>query len=160
MDQQDWVDDLELAEFCYNNSEHLATSSTPFQMVTSKSPILPTTWAALGQPPSDANEEVSMFTQFDEERWHLWEMAKSNFEKVHKCDKDFVDKSRREVNFEEGDEMWLNIKKIWLPEILNHKFLGPYAGPFKALEKKFPHTYKLEAHENLKVQPHISCFIL
>jgi hypothetical protein len=93
VDQQDWVDHLELVEFCYNNSKHSATSSTPFQIVTGKSPIVPTTWAAFGQPPSDGNEEMSMFTQLDEERWHLWEMAKSNFEKVHKCDKDFVDKS-------------------------------------------------------------------
>jgi hypothetical protein len=29
-DQQDWVDHLELAEFCYNNSEHSTTGSTPF----------------------------------------------------------------------------------------------------------------------------------
>jgi hypothetical protein len=43
-DQQDWVDYLELVEFCYNNSEHFATRSTPFQMVTSKSPIVPMTW--------------------------------------------------------------------------------------------------------------------
>jgi hypothetical protein len=41
---------LELAKFCYNNSEHLATKDTPFQMVMGKSPIVPTTWAAHGQP--------------------------------------------------------------------------------------------------------------
>jgi hypothetical protein len=29
-DQQDWVDHLELAEFCYNNSEHSAMGATPF----------------------------------------------------------------------------------------------------------------------------------
>jgi hypothetical protein len=40
-DQQNWVDHLELAKFCYNNSEHSATGSTPFQMVTGKSPIVP-----------------------------------------------------------------------------------------------------------------------
>jgi hypothetical protein len=67
-DQQDWVDHLELTEFCYNNSEHFATGSTPFQMVMSKSPIMPMTWAAHGEPPSDANEEVPMVTQLDEER--------------------------------------------------------------------------------------------
>ncbi len=61
-----------------------------------------------------------------------------NLEKTHKWYKDFVDKSQRKVNFEEGDEVWLNIKKIWLPEGLSHKFLGPYASPFKVLEKKFP----------------------
>ncbi len=40
-----------------------------------------------------------------------------------------------------------------MPEGLNHKFLGPYAGPFKVLEKKFLDTYKLELPENLKVHP-------
>jgi hypothetical protein len=88
-DQQDWVDHLELAEFYYKNSEHSTTGSTPFQMVMSKSTIVPTTWVALGQPPSDANEEVPMVTQLDEERWRLWEMAKANLEKAHKRYKDF-----------------------------------------------------------------------
>jgi hypothetical protein len=39
-------------------------------------------------------------------------MAKANLEKVHKRYKDFVDKFRWEVNFEEGDEMWLNTKNF------------------------------------------------
>jgi predicted DNA-binding WGR domain protein len=45
-----------------------------------------------------------MVTQFDEKRQHLWEMAKANLEKVHKRYKDYVDKSRQEVNFEKGEE--------------------------------------------------------
>ncbi len=100
-------------EFYYNNSKHSAIESTPFQMVTTgKSPIVPTTWAALGQPPSDASEEMSMVMQLDEERRRLWEMAKANLEKAHKWYKDFANKSRRKVNFEEGDEVWLNIKNL------------------------------------------------
>ncbi len=86
---------MELAEFCYDNLEHLATGPTPFQMVTSKSPIVPITW--VGQPPSDvndANEEVPMVTQLDEEKWRLLEMAKANLEKAQKKYKDFVDNSR------------------------------------------------------------------
>jgi hypothetical protein len=45
-----------------------------------------------------------------------------------------------------------------LPKGLSHKFLGPYAGPFKVLEKKFPDTYKLKLLENLRVHPifHVS----
>jgi hypothetical protein len=93
-DQQDWVDHLELAEFCYNNSEHSTTGSTPFQMLTSKSPIVPMTWAAHGQPPHDASGEVPMVTQLDEERRCLWELAKANLEKAHKRYKDFADKPR------------------------------------------------------------------
>jgi hypothetical protein len=54
--------------------------------------------------------------------------------------------------------VWLNIKNFQLPESLSHKFLGPYASPFKVLEKKFFDTYKLELLENLKVHPifHVS----
>jgi len=155
--QQNWVDHLELAELCYNNLEHSTTGSTPFQMVTSKSLIVPTTWAIFRQPPSDANEEMPMVTQLDEERRCLWEMVKANLEKVHKWYKDFVDKSRREVNFE-GDEKLLNIKKFRLLEGLSHKLLGPYVDPFKVLEKKFFDIYKLELLENLRVHPiyHVS----
>ncbi len=36
--------------------------------------------------------------------------------------------------------------------------MGPYAGPFKVLEKKLSNTYKLELSENLRVHPtfHVS----
>jgi hypothetical protein len=51
-------------------------------------------------------------------------MAKTILDNAHKWYKDFVDKSQWEVNFEKGNEMWLNLKKIWLPKGLNHKFLN------------------------------------
>jgi hypothetical protein len=99
-----------------------------------------------------------MVTQLDEERRRLWELAKTNLEKAHKRYKDFADKSQREVKFQVGDEVWLNIKNFRLPEGLSHKFLGPYVGPFKVLEKKLSDTYKLELLENLRVHPtfHVS----
>ncbi len=100
---------------------------------------------------SDASEEVSIVTQLDEERRRLWELAETNLEKVHKRYKDFADKSRREVKFQEGDKVWLNIKNFRLPEGLSHKFLSPYVGPFKVLEKKLFDTYKLKHPENLRV---------
>jgi hypothetical protein len=36
--QDDWVYWLSLAEFSYNNSEHLATHQTPFKVMTSQQP--------------------------------------------------------------------------------------------------------------------------
>ncbi len=90
---------LTLGQSGVATSEHSATGSTPFQMVTGKSPIVPMIWAAQGQPPSDASEEVPMVTQLDEERQHLWEVAKANSEKAHKRYEDFANKSRREVKF-------------------------------------------------------------
>jgi len=130
-------------------------------MVTGKSPIVPTTWVE--QPPSDASdasEEVPMVTQLDEERRCLWEMAKANLKKAHKRYKDFANKSLREVKFQEGDEMWLNIKNFRLPEGLSHKFLSPYASPFKMLEKKLFDTYRLELLKNLRVHPTFHVYLL
>jgi len=63
-------------------------------MVMGKSPIVPMIWAAHGQPPSDASEEMPMVTQLDEERQRLWEVAKASLEKANKRYKDFADKSR------------------------------------------------------------------
>jgi hypothetical protein len=105
-----------------------------------------------------ASEEVPMVTQLDEERRRLWELAKANLENAHKRYKDFGNKSRQEVKFQEGDELWLNIKNFRLPEGLSHKFLGPYVGPFKVLEKKLSDTYKLKLPKNLRVHPtfHVS----
>ncbi len=90
-----------------------------------------------------------MVTQLDEERRHLWEVAKTNLEKAHKRYKDFANKSRQEVKFQEREEVWLNIKNFWLLEGLSHKFLGPYASPFKMLEKKLSDSYKLKLSKNL-----------
>ncbi len=99
-----------------------------------------------------------MVTKLDEERKRLWELAKANLEKAHKRYKDFADKSRREVKFQVGDKVWLNIKNFRLPKGLSHKFMAPYAGPFKVLQKKLSDTYKLELPENLRVHPtfHVS----
>jgi len=54
--------------------------------------------------------------------------------------------------------MWLNIKKNSVARRFEPQVLGPYVGPFKVLEKKFPYTYKLHLPENLKVHPifHVS----
>jgi len=129
-------------------------------MVMGKSPIVPMTWAAHGQPPNDANDEVPMVTQLDEQRRCLWEVAKANLEKAHRKYKDFANKSRQEVKFQEGDKMWLNIKNFRLPKGLSHKFLGPYAGPFKVLKKKLFDIYKLELPENLRIHPTFHVFLL
>jgi len=53
-----------------------------------------------------------MVKQLDEERRRLWEVAKANLEKAHTRYKDFADKSPRKVKFQEGDEVWLNIKNF------------------------------------------------
>jgi len=47
IDQQNWVDHLELAEFCYNNLEHSIIGAMPFQMVTNYAHNLGYKWETL-----------------------------------------------------------------------------------------------------------------
>ncbi len=56
--------------------------------------------------------------------------------------------------------MWLNIKNFRLLEGLSHKFLSPYASPFKMLEKKLSDTYRLELLKNLRVHPTFHVYLL
>jgi hypothetical protein len=63
-------------------------------------------------------------------------MAKANLKKGHKRYKDFVDKSRQKVNFEEGDEVWLNIKKISLAKRFEPQVLWPICGPIQSVGRE------------------------
>jgi hypothetical protein len=63
-------------------------------------------------------------------------MAKANLEKVHKWYKDFVNKSQREVNFEKGNEVWLNIKKFPVVRRFEPQVFGPICGFIQNLGKE------------------------
>jgi ribosomal protein L33 len=47
INQQNWVDHLELAKFCYNNLKHSIIGAMPFQMVTNRAYNLGYKWATL-----------------------------------------------------------------------------------------------------------------
>jgi hypothetical protein len=63
-------------------------------------------------------------------------MAKANLEKAHKRYKDFVDKSQQEVNFEKGNEVWLNIKEFPVAKKFEPQVLGPICGSIQSVGKK------------------------
>jgi hypothetical protein len=50
-------------------------------------------------------------------------------------------------------------QKISVARNFEPQVLGPICGSIQSVGKEISHIYKLEAPENLKVQPHISCFI-
>ena len=40
-DQKDWVDHIDMLEFCYNSSKHSATGFSPFELATGKQVLTP-----------------------------------------------------------------------------------------------------------------------
>jgi hypothetical protein len=62
-------------------------------------------------------------------------MAEANLEKAHKRYKDFVNKSQREVKFQKGDEVWLNIKNFLITRRFESQVLGPICEPIQSVGK-------------------------
>ncbi len=63
-------------------------------------------------------------------------MAKANLEKPHKRFKDFANKSQRKVNFEEGDEEWLNIIKKLITRRFEPQVLRPICESIQSVGKE------------------------
>ncbi len=124
-------------------------------MVTGKSPILLTTWTAHGQPQVMQVKKCQCSHNLMK-KGDIYESWPKPTLKRHT--------NGTKTLWTSLDERWILKKKMkcdWTSRIFGcYKFLGPFAGPFKVLEKKILDIYKLELLENLKVHPtfHVSLF--
>jgi hypothetical protein len=62
-------------------------------------------------------------------------------------------KGQKEVKLEQGDLVWLHLRKEWFSDLTKSKLMFCADGPFKILEKINDNTYKLELHPEFGVSP-------
>ena len=62
-------------------------------------------------------------------------------------------KGRKEVQLNEGDLVWLHLRKDRFPELRKSKLMPRDAGPFKIIEKINDNAYKLELPPEFRVSP-------
>jgi hypothetical protein len=81
----------------------------------------------------------------------LLENAQKRYEKQ-------VNAGRREVEYEVGQKVLLNVKNFTILEGLTPKFMSKFAGPFPIVERVFKDVDKLELPPEIKVHPtfHVS----
>ena len=86
------------------------------------------------------------------------EKTKWWLEKAQKRYQKQLNAGRRDVDYEVGQKVLLNVKNFTLPEGLTPKFMSKFAGPFSIVEKLFKDVYKLELPPEIKVHPtfHVS----
>lgn len=145
-----------LAEFSYKAATHLATKKSPFKMAYEVEPLQPVDLALKGAHSTlEFNQDGEDLAKKQEQ---MLEKTKVFLKKAQKRYKKQVNVERREVEYEVGQKVLMNVKNFTMPEGLTPKFMSKFVGPFSIRERVFKDVYKLELPPEIKVHPtfHVS----
>ncbi|KAG7559385.1 Retrotransposon gag domain [Arabidopsis thaliana x Arabidopsis arenosa] len=135
-----WEDCLPHVEFAYNHSMHSASKFSPFQIVYGFNPTTP-----LDLMPLPLNERVSLDGKKKAELvQQIHEQAKKNIEEKTKQYTKQANKSRKELIFNEGDLVWIHLRKERFPKERKSKLMPRIDGPFKVLKRINNNAYSLD----------------
>ena len=149
-DQRDWSEHLVMAEFKYNSTVHSATGFAPFFLATGRSPRTPT-WFSNPRAWTTASKVPAADT-FIQERREAIEAATASMARNQSRYKEQSDKSRREVSFEIGERVWVQLRPNQFHESISRKLAPRYAGPYRILRRAHesnPMSFVLEVPESM-----------
>ncbi|KAF8736674.1 hypothetical protein RHS02_06245, partial [Rhizoctonia solani] len=139
INQKDWVKWLPMAEFAYNNAVHSSMGKSPFKALYGWEPTL-----TPSNIPTNVPEADKLATQM-EAQWQEIEAALQQ-SKLHMTARE----AGEPVNFEIGEEAWLDAKNIKL-KTLSPKLTKQHLGPFKIIEKISNQAYCLELPPSMRI---------
>lgn len=146
--QTNWDLLLSAAEFAYNNSVNTSTGFSPFLLNYGFHPRVP---ASLLEPISSPNPNVSDF--LDSQRLALF-TASENIQKAQNRQAINADASRRDHDFQVGDQVLLNAEDIVIAADRNRKsqkLLLRFIGPYTIAEQRSPVTFRLELPLSMRI---------
>ena len=127
-------------EFAYNNSTNQATGKCPFEVVYGVWPLSP-----LDLVPSSSKSQFSAdANQRAKEIKKLHEQVRASIEKQNLRHKVQKDKHRKQRVFNEGDLVWIHLRKERFPKQSNAKLSPRADGPFRVVQKINDNAYKIE----------------
>lgn len=143
--QDDWVEWLSLAEFCYNNRIHASTRQTPFMLNNGRHPRMGT------EPLRDSKmESVDAFVK---KMQKAREEAKSALEKAADDMARFYDRKRGTApKYKVGDMVWLDARDI-KTDRPSKKLDDKRFGPYKITKVVGPNSYELKLPASMKIHP-------
>jgi hypothetical protein len=154
--QQNWLELLDGAQFCYNLQKSSAMKASPFELVLGAQPQTPAEIAVqISGGKSPAAYRFAMERQ-------LFKQAKDSLCKARKRMLKYVNQKRRLLEFSMGDKVLLKLTpQIWKKIVgtTKHRGLVPrYDGSFEIIEKVGVVIYKLKLPKQLKLHPtfHVS----
>ena len=134
--QSDWADWLSLAEFAYNNREHVSTKLSPFFVNTG---IHPMSMDNIRTSSSNLSAE-----DFAKHIKQIHEMTQENLTKAAADMKRFYDRhAGQEIEFNPGDKVFLDGRNI-STDRPTKKMDDKWFGPFEVQEKVGASAYRLK----------------
>ncbi|XP_033139178.1 uncharacterized protein LOC103841606 [Brassica rapa] len=140
-----WEECLPHVEFAYNHAMHSATKFSPFEIVYGFNPLSP-----LDLLPLPLSERVSTDGKRKADTIKkLHEQVHANIAAKTERYKRYANRKRKEVIFEEGDLVWVHLRKERFPEERKSKLMPRVDGPFQILRKINDNAYQLDLQARL-----------
>ncbi|WVZ80121.1 LOW QUALITY PROTEIN: hypothetical protein U9M48_027624 [Paspalum notatum var. saurae] len=139
-----WEDSLPFAEFSYNNSYQASIEMSPFQALYGRQCRTPLMW-------EEAGERQFFGPAMFEEAAENVAKVKENLRIAQSRQKSYADKRRRELAFEAGEFVYLNVSPLRGTKrfYMRGKLAPRYVGPYRIKKKIGELAYELELPEHL-----------
>jgi hypothetical protein len=135
-----WEENLPHVEFAYNREVHSTTKFSPFEIAYGFNPTAPIDLLPL--PVQECvNFDASKRAEFIKK---LHDQARTNIQKMTKLYEKRANKGRKKVLFEQGDLVWVHLRKDRFPDQCKSKLQARANGPFKVLRKINDNAYEID----------------
>ena len=136
-------------EFAYNHAKHSATLFSPFEIVYGFNPQAP-----LDLIPLPLSVKCSLDGKEKAEQVRkIHAKAKENIEKKTKQYEKHANKGRKELIFEEGDLVWIHLRKDRFPEERKSKLMPRMDGPFEVIKRINNNAYQIDLQGKYNISP-------
>jgi len=138
---REWEGLLPHIEFAYNRVVHSTTSHSPFEVVYGFNPLTPLDLLPLPTHEAWTCQDGDAKAKYIRD---LHSQVKETIERRVKKQQEDGNKGRKEVIFQEGDWVWLHLRKERFPTQRKSKLLPRGDGPFQVIRRINNNAYELD----------------
>jgi 8-oxo-dGTP pyrophosphatase MutT (NUDIX family) len=151
--QSEWDENIQMAAFAINNAVNVSTGQTPFFLNKGAHPRMPTDISTQTAPARLVTAPAAV--KFSVDMQAAIAKAKACLMNAQQHQKTQADKHRRDVSFEVGQEVLVNMKNMRIKKDLRDrlriKLLPRFWGPLKVLDLIGSHAVRIELPEGARM---------